>query len=204
MTLITNRARNLRNIRRFNKDFMLHPETVAEHSFYTAYYAYIIALDMRQRGISINPELTMRYGLLHDIEEATTGDVSRDYKHATPEIRKTMEALGGTLFARMIDTYLPTTKSKIRTALYSGWADAKSDSEEGRLVEFADGLDALVNMIEERTMGNTTMIGKIKLQTDHLLQHYSHDPAYGSYLREIKQYGSKKTKRRKNDKTNGI
>lgn len=74
--------RNLDKIIRFNTMTRLKDETVAEHSFHAAFYAMILAdLEIRA-GNKVNVEKVLRGAIVHDMEEALTGDVIHSFKYS--------------------------------------------------------------------------------------------------------------------------
>jgi hypothetical protein len=69
---------------------MLRPQSVAEHSFNVA----VIGADLAQAWAPDRPLMTnyvMVMGLLHDAEEAVTGDIPGNFKHDVPVLRILLE-----------------------------------------------------------------------------------------------------------------
>ncbi len=68
-------------------------ESVADHSLGVALLAWASALEVRDRGTSIDPERVLKLALLHDLAEAETGDMP-PYAHedvpveANPDARE--------------------------------------------------------------------------------------------------------------------
>lgn len=52
-------------------------ETVASHSFEAAVLAYLISLELKKKGIDINPERASVIALFHDLGESLLGDLPK-------------------------------------------------------------------------------------------------------------------------------
>ena len=72
---VTGHHKNLSIISRFNFRSRSRNESVAEHSFFVATYANIIADMMVKRKLDINYEMLNKMALVHDAEEAIVGDI---------------------------------------------------------------------------------------------------------------------------------
>lgn len=112
-------------------------ENVAEHSFRTALIGYVLA-DMA----GVNPERTAILCLIHDFHEARTGDfnyVNSIYNSSKQRLAM-QHALKGTGLTQKL---LPL------------WDEQeKEESPEARLAADADQLDLILNLVEERDLGN--------------------------------------------------
>ena len=145
----------IRYVKRFSTCRVLSPESVAEHSYFTAFYALLVAEWVADEGIDdLDVERLLRRALLHDLEEARTGDMPRFFKHqdetARAEIERVAhgsfrEVLGKTLDGDVLDRFTQT------------WCQAKDDSLEGRILSFADFLSVLAYVTEEMRSNNLTM-----------------------------------------------
>lgn len=133
--------RNLRFINRFSTHHTNRPETVAEHSFYVVYYSWKIAKDFEKEGTKINFRKLFEKALLHDMEEAYTGDIIRHAK--TDEIKRGLRAV---------------SKKVLPKEIYDIWVDSKDDSIEGQIVSFVDLYEVLIYVLEEIKGGNRHII----------------------------------------------
>ncbi len=190
--VIDSKARNLRNIKRFNLKMMLYPENDAEHLFYSAFYAYQIARDLQKRGYSIDAEHAAVKAMSHDLEEAASGDLQRDFKHYDPEFRRIVNERAQDYFFKSLNEY--TTDE----GLFELWKNAKNpETLEGRVVGFSDELEALVNLVEEAKLGNTTVHDKIQKQYFSMERRYGNDKVFGPYVQDAKVYAGFGRKKRK-------
>lgn len=134
------RVRNLGSVRRCGTIPALHQQNVAEHSFYVA----LIAMDMAQsyEGYVDTGEL-LRKALLHDAEEAFTGDIPHHVKRVSSTIKKSFKECG----EFFVERYFP---SWVRRLI----GTSKSQFPEGDLVVVADYVELYLYCAEERTLGN--------------------------------------------------
>jgi putative hydrolase of HD superfamily len=112
-------------------------ENVAEHSFRTALVGYVLA-----HMAGANAEHTAMLCLIHDFHEARTGDFNYvNSIYNTSKQRLAMEhAVKGTGLG---DALLPLWDEQ----------DAE-DSPEALLAKDADQIDLMLNLVEERNLGN--------------------------------------------------
>lgn len=144
----------LRYVNRYSTFKVTHYENIAEHSFYCAIYALAIArwVDLEKPELKINLESVLCRALLHDIEEAATGDVPRHFKYSSEKLRKTMDEAAIIGCQRIIrPIWEETDEAYFWIDL---WKSAKDDTCEGRILEFADYLSALAYIWEELNTGN--------------------------------------------------
>ncbi|MDR2489664.1 MAG: HD domain-containing protein [Desulfovibrio sp.] len=112
-------------------------ESVAEHSFRAAFIGYVLA-----HMAGVDPEHTAMLCLIHDFHEARTGDFNYvNSMYNVSRQRPAMEhALQGTGLA---DALLPL------------WDEQDAGhTREAQLAGDADQLDLLLNLVEERNLGN--------------------------------------------------
>lgn len=132
--------RSLRYITRFAIHHTNKPETVAEHSFFTAIYAYHITLkwnELEPGDICIIPLIAMRMALFHDIPEAVTGDL--------PYLFKRMAGIG--LLEKIINDELILN-------IGFEYNTMNIPAEYELIIDFADALELKIYLEEERMSGN--------------------------------------------------
>lgn len=162
--VMTGKLTRLRHTIRFSAIPVLYKENVAEHGYWTAVIAMAIVADLHSQSDTkihrqLMGEVAMK-SLWHDVEESMTGDVVRDLKYATPEIReairKVEERFADVIFNPMGDAGID---------LRSFWHFAKDDTTSGHIVALADLLCVISYCDHDMQLGNQTEeLERIKLQ----------------------------------------
>lgn len=117
-------------------------QSVAEHSFRTAYIGFVLAHMEIESGIEVNINRVVECGLFHDLGEARTGDldyIAQKYSKAD-EVKAVEDAVAGMSFG-----------SKIVEAVKE--TDERSTIE-GNIAKDADALELLCSLIEIINSGN--------------------------------------------------
>lgn len=153
----------LRYISRFSTALVAHRENVAEHSFYVAWYSMLITQDVNRRLISstdaaepyLDMAIVLQKAIVHDAEEARTGDIYRPFKISNPELTKLLhECARNEMKTLLMDTSEDRT---LVSRMYHLWDRARDGSPEGCVVAFADYLGVLAHMLSELRTANFTM-----------------------------------------------
>lgn len=110
-------------------------DSVAAHSFSTSLLAYFFAKNLQKEGIRIDPEKTLKMGLVHDIGETIVGDVGTFVKGMAGGVFKDIEEEGVKALIRGLDG-----EDEIIN-LVEEYNNRKTI--EARVVKAADNLDAL-------------------------------------------------------------
>lgn len=137
------RIRRLRNVKRFNTIPIMSSQNIADHSYFTA----IIAMDLARKiqtetGYALNLERLLQKALLHDVEEAFTGDIPHPIKRMTEYTKSFFEDLA--LLVR--NRFLPEWIREIASLSKTG--------QEGHIVKLADYIELYIYCVEERLLGN--------------------------------------------------
>ncbi len=146
-------ARQLMLIERFVTLKRIQKESVAEHSFFTALYAMLVADLEIKNGKSVNVEKVLRIALLHDLEETSVSDIPRPIKHATPEFRSEVQKVG----ERVVSQILSDLPEPLKLSYLELWKVEKDEALESRICRASDLLEALIWVVEEEEMGNTNV-----------------------------------------------
>jgi 5'-deoxynucleotidase YfbR-like HD superfamily hydrolase len=104
----------------------------------------------RRRGTSVDVERLMRMALLHDAEEARTGDVHHPFKHQDAAFAEALDSRAFEWFGGLLSG-LPPDLAKEYVALRKAEREA---STEGELLKAADKIEALLWAYEEYLLGN--------------------------------------------------
>ena len=144
-------TRNLGRIFRFNAKPRIEEESVAEHSFYVALYAMIIADLESQRGLRINMERLLRSAILHDLEESMTGDILHGFKYSSPSLSREINRMS-LMFYKNLSSHLPKRLARKYMEIRTNAKNPKTI--EGKILEAADKLEVLIYALGEISMGN--------------------------------------------------
>ena len=153
--LLTGGLERLRYVNRYSTNRVTHLENVAEHSFYCAFYAFSIAtwVVKYKPHLELDMELVLTRALLHDVEEAATGDVPRSFKYSTLVLQDIMRTASSIGCQQILS---PLWEDASITHLWKEhWNNAKDNTIEGKVLEFADFLSALAYIWQELDTGNT-------------------------------------------------
>jgi 5'-deoxynucleotidase YfbR-like HD superfamily hydrolase len=151
----------MRYVVRFGNCRKIHFESVAEHSYFVAFYSMLIAEHLRTLGASVNIEELLKRCLLHDLEECRSGDFPRNFKHSNSEIKKFLDQAGEKAFEQVV---LPMVcgDPEALEHLKDAWIDSKDATLEGRILEFADFLGCLAYLWFEFKAGNRTVLSHVR------------------------------------------
>ena len=158
----------IRNVVRFSNSTRIKDESVAEHSFFTVYYSMILAHTLIvEEGVSIDMGKLLSGAVLHDVDEAKSGDFVRHFKYMDKALKKHIEDATFKIMERAFDPLF----NGARSADYSNqpastfqqlWANAKDpETLEGDIVAFADFLSVLSYVMNEIDCGNEKLIRQL-------------------------------------------
>src|ERR1039457_105010 len=181
--LLNGDANRLRYITRFPTAYASQRETTAEHCFYTALYSMMIGMwvnDVLPGHVSMSQLLEQ--ALVHDLEEARTGDVFRPFKHSNPELKKAIDAQGLVEVCEIFHTMLPGSVM-LADELCEKWERAKDTySPEGCIVAFADYLSVMGYVWQEARVANSDM----HVHAVHMLEYAQKSEASEfNFMREL-------------------
>lgn len=159
--LLVGSIRRMSHVNRYSSFVCIRKENVAEHTFYVAMVAYCIARDIeRNHGEKIDYAKLLRSAMLHDLDEALTGDVVRRVKYGVEGLKKILDKAASQSIKEMSDD--------LRIDLHDDWAVAKSKDLEGQIVGLADFFGTVQYTIEEYNSGNHHMTTVIREVCDWL------------------------------------
>lgn len=143
--------RSLMTVGRFSVYKCHFREDVAQHSYLTALYAMILADLEQRRGTKVDVEKLLRMALLHDAEEARTGDIHHPFKHQDPAFTKSIDERALEWFEHLM-LGLPRDLAEDYVGLRKASWDSKTT--EATILKAADKLEALLWAYEEYLLGN--------------------------------------------------
>ena len=126
-------------------------EDVAQHSYFTALYAMVLADLERKLGTAVNVERLLRMALLHDAEEARTGDVHHPFKHQDSAFAEALNSRALEWFGKLLGG-LPEDMARDYLALRR--ADGDTSSIEASILRVAE-TGATPSGVEESVEGDT-------------------------------------------------
>lgn len=130
---------------RYSSRPVIARETVAEHSFYVALYAYFIAETINE---DIDFKKLLTRAIIHDLDESITGDFQRAFKYSSVSLREEIAKAARLFITKMLEPF--SNASRILMA----WDNAKADDIEGDIIKIADFLAVAAYIIKETKMGN--------------------------------------------------
>ena len=143
--------RSLAHVVRFNSRPQHFQESVAEHSFFTAYIASILCDLLSEENIPVNREKVLTMALIHDSEEMFSGDILSPFKHHSPEVKNAIKTVNQELIKEVFEDLPPHIGSRY-VALWS--EESRQESIEAQVVKMSDRLSLIGKCAEEVTAGN--------------------------------------------------
>ena len=136
---------------RFSSTPQHFTESVAEHSFYTAYIASLLCDLVEQKQIAVNRERAVAMALIHDTEEMFSGDILNPFKHYSNELKETIQKVNREVVPLVFEN-LPESMQEKYIALWN--EESRGESMESQVVKVADRLSLLSKCAEEVKVGN--------------------------------------------------
>ena len=143
--------RSLMTVGRFSVYKCHFREDVAQHSYFTALYSMVLADLERRRGTAVDVEKLMRMALLHDAEEARTGDIHHPFKHQDAAFTEALDSRALEWFETLLGS-LPQDIAQEYIRLRKSVRDGSST--EANILKAADKIEALLWAYEEYLLGN--------------------------------------------------
>jgi 5'-deoxynucleotidase YfbR-like HD superfamily hydrolase len=143
--------RSLMTVGRFSVYKCHFREDVAQHSYYTALYAMVLADLEKQKGTEVDVERLLRMALLHDAEEARTGDIHHPFKHQDAAFAERLDNCALEWFEHLMGSLPPNLASEY---IHLRRSTGEPALTEASLVKAADKIEALLWAYEEYLLGN--------------------------------------------------
>ena len=143
--------RSLAHVTRFNNRPQHFEESVAEHSFYVAYFTQIVCWLITENGVKVDTKKAIQMALIHDQEEGFSGDILNPFKHFNKKVSEAIKEVNKETISMMFEN-LPSKMSKDFINLWH--EDSKRDSIESQVVKVADNLSLISKCYEEMEAGN--------------------------------------------------
>ena len=145
--------RSAAHIKRYHTTPMFAQESVAEHSHFVAMITRIICHTLEKSGEPVDTLRAVDLAMIHDYEEAISGDIISTFKHSHPEFIDLLDRLTDDAIDQVFEG-LPPELAGYYTEL---WRGHSAGSLEGQIVSVADKLAGLAFTYEQLHMGNQFM-----------------------------------------------
>lgn len=124
------------------------PENVAEHSFYVSLYSLALAKQLEEIGVEVNKAKLLESAILHDLDEAMSGDFLRAVKYGIPGLKEALDDASNSFFLTICDSLgISSVNPK----------EFKSDDHEGHILAYVDLLCVVQYAVKELISGNRHM-----------------------------------------------
>lgn len=141
----------MKYIRRWQLMRSVREENIMEHSESVALLTHALCIihnDLNPEN-KVNVETALLYAVYHETSEVLTGDLPTPIKYFNPEIETAYKDMEKLACEKML-SYLP---KKMSDGI-APYVLSDENSEEYRIVKYADRLSAYIRCIEERKSGN--------------------------------------------------
>ena len=143
--------RSLMTVGRFSVYKCHFREDVAQHSYFTALYAMVLADLETEKGTKVDVERLLRMALLHDAEEARTGDIHHPFKHQDAAFADKLDDRALEWFENLMGSLPPNLAHEY---IHLRRASRETSLTEVSIVKAADKIEALLWAYEEYLLGN--------------------------------------------------
>ena len=141
----------MKYIRRWSLMRSVREENIMEHSQQVAVIAHALALiNKKVFGGNIDEKEVVLLAQYHEVGEVITGDLPTPIKYFNPEIKSAYKDLEKGASQRLLGM-LP----ELLQGEYEKYVIPNEDSEEYKLVKYADRLSAYLKCVEEVKAGNS-------------------------------------------------
>ncbi|MBI2592818.1 MAG: HD domain-containing protein [Candidatus Colwellbacteria bacterium] len=143
--------RSLSHVIRFSSHEQHFRESVAEHSFYVTYFVAVICHLLKKAGETIDEAKAIKIALVHDMEEAFTGDIVSPFKHYSEELLSAIRKVNQEVIQEVFED-LPGDLSSDFISLWQ--EDLEQKTREAQVVKLADKISVVAKAYEEVKAGN--------------------------------------------------
>jgi len=136
------------HISRYSTIPVSHRESVAEHSFYVAFFAMLLADDLHLTDA--DKLWLLKCALVHDMEECLTGDFLRSFKYSSIALRAELEEGA----ERAAKATFDEIHKELSHWYVNAWRQAKNNTIAGQVIRYADFLSVVMYLSKEAASGN--------------------------------------------------
>lgn len=160
----------LAHIRRLSNTPVHRVENIQEHTYMVCLVSYLLAEDM-----SIDSGAVLKKALFHDIEEAITGDITRQFKYHDETFTKALDDVLPSMLKKVVEL-LPS--KRLRFIIKNNWEGSKM-YETGHVVDMADSIAMLCFIHEETMAGNKWVLQETGQYSLEVAQDKLHKYGFG-------------------------
>ena len=169
----------MKYIKRWSLMRYIREENIMEHTQQVAVIAHALALiSNKMFGGSVDEKKVVLLAQYHEVGEVITGDLPTPIKYFNPEIKTAYKDLEKGACMRILSMLPDDIKGE-----YEEYILPDENSEEYKLVKYADRLAAYLKCVEEVKAGNAEF-KKAKISIGNELKN-SKNPAVEYYLKEF-------------------
>ena len=168
----------IRNVIRFSNSTRIKDESVAEHSYFTAYYAMVLAMSLIvEEGVPVDMGVLLTSAILHDMDESKSGDFVRHFKYMDADLKRHIEDASSKMMRNAFDPIFVKERLVLREgepshSLQYLWRNAKDNTIEGDIVAFADFLSVLSYVMNELDCGNRKLLRQLDDMHEYAMSFY--------------------------------
>ncbi len=141
----------MKYIKRWSLMRSVRDENIMEHSQQVAVIAHALALIYNENfGGNVNISKVVLMAQYHEVGEVITGDLPTPIKYFNPEIKTAYKELEKVACERILNMLPQTLKGK-----YEEYILPDTETEEYKIVKYADRIAAYLKCIEEIKAGNS-------------------------------------------------
>ena len=180
----------MKYIKRWSLMRSVREENIMEHTQQVSVIAHALALISNKiYGKNVNVEKTVLLSQYHEVGEVITGDLPTPIKYFNPEIKNAYKDLEKHASIRILNMLPDELKDE-----YCAYILPDTDTEEYKLVKYADRLSAYLKCVEEIKAGNLefkkaklSIEKEIKSTGNEAVNYYikTFVPAYSNTLDEL-------------------
>lgn len=174
MYMLTGTPVRMRYTHRWSTSRIQFPENVAEHSWFVSFYSmmitqwYAVNRKMEVHDREFLMAKVLQRSIIHDIEEARTGDIHRPFKYSSDALKESLKKASRIAAEQ---TFRPLFDDEHWVGLFNVWEQSKDDSLAGLIVRFSDFLAVLAFLHQEGALYGTAHVVS-SLCLDTLPSHY--------------------------------
>lgn len=175
---------------RYSGARVVQRENVAEHSFYVALLADLLAHDIEtSNGVNIDRHSVLQMALYHDAEEAFTGDLITPVKNKSPNLRKEWDKLSEQMLKEGLTLDFPghAHLTNYVLSVHSHYEEGKDTKLENQVVKFADGLQSIIYLLREVGFGNRHVLPILENVMESMSKRFSSHAILGNYMLDLTQ-----------------